>query len=324
MNHPTEAAARSIVVLTGASSGIGHATALALAARGARIALAARGIEALEAVAAECRQLGAEVIAVPTDVSDSAAVQALGQAAMDRFGHIDVWINNVGIGVVGLFDQTPIELHRRVIETNLIGHMNGAHVALAHFRQRRKGTLINMLSVAGIVAAPYAAAYVASKFALRGFSESVRAEMSGFADVHVCDIYPTFVDTPAMSHAGNYTGRNLAPPPPLLDPREVAARAVALIDRPRATVLVGSVALPAKIAHAVAPELVGRVAMWVMERALDNANRALVTAGSLFQPSIGTTIDGGHRSSKPATGLMIGGALAATAIGLGWRALRRR
>ncbi|MEP6589465.1 MAG: SDR family NAD(P)-dependent oxidoreductase, partial [Polaromonas sp.] len=126
--------APAVVVLTGASSGIGRATALAFAREGAHLVLAARGLEALDKVAAECEMLGAQALAVPADVTDADSMRGLASAAIERFGPIDVWINNVGIGAVGAFDATPIEAHQRVIEANLIGHMNGAHAVLPHFR----------------------------------------------------------------------------------------------------------------------------------------------------------------------------------------------
>jgi len=292
---------RPVVVLTGASSGIGRATAQLLGERGADLVLVARDSRTLRPVADECRARGAHVLVMPTDVADPAAVAALGQAIIDRFGRIDVWINNVGVGAVGAFDEVPLALHRRVIESNLIGHMNGAHVALKHLRDRRRGTLINMISLGGWVPAPYAAAYTASKFGLRGFTEALRAEMSGFADVHVCAVSPTFVDTPGVGHGANRVGRRLRPPSPMLDPREVAEAIVSLIDSPRPTVMVGAVAAPARLAHALAPELTGRVGRWAMDRALDRAQPADYSDGNLFEPSSDTSIDGGYRQRGSAT-----------------------
>ncbi|MFL6627521.1 MAG: SDR family oxidoreductase, partial [Vitreoscilla sp.] len=271
---PDTVPTRPVVVLTGASSGIGRATAHRLAERGADIVLAARNAHTLRTVADECLARGARVLVVTVDVTDADAVAALGRMAIERFGHVDVWINNVGIGAVGLFDEVPLSLHRRVIESNLIGHMNGSHAALAHFRQRRRGTLINMISLGGWIPSPYAAAYSASKFGLRGFTETIRAEMSALPDVHVCAVCPTFVDTPGVGHGANRVGRHLSPPSPMLDPREVARVVVSLIDAPRPTVMVGAVAAPARIAHALAPELTGRVGRWAMERALERAGPA--------------------------------------------------
>jgi len=215
----------------------------------------------------------------------------------------------------------PLALHRRVIESNLIGHMNGAHAALAHFRERRRGTLINMISLGGWIPSPYAAAYSASKFGLRGFTESIRAEMSTLRDVHVCAVCPTFVDTPGFDHGANRVGRRLSPPSMSLDPREVAQVIVGLIDAPRATVMVGSGATPARMAHALAPELTGRMGRWAMERALSRAGPGDEGNGNLFEPSSYTDIDGGHRrrATLPMGKLAVG---AVVALGLGLLASR--
>ena len=311
------------VVLTGASSGIGRATAQALAARGANVVLAARDPHTLRLVADECRERGARVLTVPTDVCDEAAVGALAAAAIDRFGGIDVWINNVGVGVVGLFDEVPLALHRRVIESNLIGHMNGAHVALKHFRARRRGTLINMISLGGWVPAAYASAYSASKFGLRGFTEAIRAEASALPDVHVCAVYPTFVDSPGVGHGANRVGKHLRPPSPMLDPREVAAAIVGLMDAPRATVMVGRAGVPARMAHGLAPEFTGRIGRWMTERALARARPEDNSDGNLFEASSNTAVDGGYRqrSPLPLAAMVLG---AGVALGIGLLASRQQ
>ena len=168
---------------------------------------------------------------------------ALALTAIEHFGRIDVWINNAGIGATGAFDATPIEAHQRVIEADLIGQMNGAHAVLPHFRQRGHGTLINMVSCGGWVAAPYAAAYTASKFGLRGFSEALRAELRSLPGVQVCEVYPAVADTPGLFHGANYTGKRLHPAAPVLDPRQVADCLVALAKTPRDVTAIGGAAL---------------------------------------------------------------------------------
>ena len=283
------------VVLTGASSGIGHATAIAFAKTGANLVLAARGLPALQTLAKECEALGAQTLVISADVTEAQAMRTLAHAAITRFDGIDVWINNVGVGAVGAFDITPIDAHRRVIEANLIGHMNGAHAVLPHFRARGRGVLINMISVAGWAPAPYAASYAASKFGLRGFSASLRAEVANLPRVHVCDVFPTFVDTPGMQHGANYTGKTLRPPPPLVDPRRVADAVVALSQSPRAATSVGSIAWPARILQALAPGLTGRITAKLIGIALNRAKPVVVTDGNLFTPSRDYAIDGGYR-----------------------------
>lgn len=317
-----------VVVLTGASSGIGRAAALAFAGDGADLVLAAREREALEVVAAECSEAGARVLVQPTDVTDAAAVKRLADAALERFGQIDVWINNVGVGAIGLFDQTPIDAHRRVVEANLLGHMNGAHAVLPHFRARGCGTLINMISLGGWVSSPYAAAYSASKFGLRGFSEALRAEVAQLPQVHVCDVYPTFVDTPGVTHGANYSGHRLSPPPGLVDPRRVAEILLSLSRRPRASTYIGLGARPGIWAHALAPNLMGRLRRRFTERALERAEPRPQTDGNLFAPSRGHAIDGGFTASRPSHATAAAVGIAATALGAaaiaGWWAVQRR
>jgi short-subunit dehydrogenase len=310
------------VVLTGASSGIGRATALAFADAGAHLVLAARKPEALEDVAEQCRALGAQAVAVPTDVTQAEQVRALAAAAVERFNAIDVWINNVGVGAVGSFTETPIEAHRRVIETNLVGHFNGAHAVLRHFILRKRGVLINMISLGAWAAAPYASAYSASKFGLRGFSEALRGEMSGWPDIHVCDVYPSFIDTPGMAHAANYTGRRLRPAPPLYDPRLVAQAIVDVARSPRASVSVGSAATALRMGHAVSPALSGWVGAKVVERYLRQAQPAPRGDGNLYAPSIGHAIDGGYRERASPRSWWVW-ALAGGALWLGVQAARR-
>lgn len=315
------------VVITGASSGIGAATAEAFAARGAKLVLAARSAQALEAVADRCRHSGAEVITVPTDVTDADAVKRLAERARDALGGIDLWFSNVGVGVVGRFHEVPIESHRRVVESNLIGHLNDAHAVLPIFVAQRRGIFVNMISVGGFVPAPWAVAYTASKYGLRGMSEALRGEMSAYEDIHVCDVYPTFVDTPAIRHAGNYTGGRTSVPPGALDPRTVARAVVRLADRPRDTTAVGAPAFALRAAQVLSPNLLSRLGDGVFSRYFAKAERAAETDGNLFRPPADDgRIDGGFRRPGQRRAAKLAGVvgLAALAAAAGLVLGRRR
>jgi NAD(P)-dependent dehydrogenase (short-subunit alcohol dehydrogenase family) len=273
------------VVVSGASSGVGRAIAEAFAAEGCRLVLAARGPEGLNRVAETCRTLDADVLTVPTDITDPDAVEMLAARAVQAFGRIDVWVSTVGIGAVGRFDETPMEAHEQVIRANLLGHMYEAHAALPVFIGQKSGTFINIVSLGGYVAAPYATAYTASKFALRGFGEALRAELRAFPHIHVCDVFPTFVDTPGLQHAANYVGRRLTAPPPVGNPLAVAHAVVRLASRPRAKTLVGTPARLGRLAHMVAPDLTADIGARVMEAWFRRAAPAPMTEGNLYEPS---------------------------------------
>lgn len=284
------------VVITGASSGIGAATAEAFAARGAKLVLAARNGEALEEVAGRCRSTGSQALTVPTDVTDADSVMRLAERAREWLGEIDLWFSNVGVGVVGKFHEVPIASHRQVIEANLIGHLNDAYAVLPIFLRQRHGIFVNMISIGGFLPTPWAVAYTASKFGLRGMSQALRGEVSQYPDIHICDLYPTFVDTPAIRHAGNYSGGRTSVPPGVLNPRTVAKAVVSLADHPRNTTAVGAPAALMKVGQFVAPNLAAAAASGFMGRYFDNTDPAPHTDGNLFSPPDDDgEVDGGFR-----------------------------
>ncbi|MBC7826590.1 MAG: SDR family NAD(P)-dependent oxidoreductase, partial [Chitinophagaceae bacterium] len=163
-----------VIVITGASSGTGRAIATKLASKQPILVLAARRQAALEEVAAECRESGAIVQIVVTDTRNANDVQHLAKFASEITGSIDVWINNAGVLAAGAFEDVPPAVNEQVILTNLIGYINGAHEVLPYFKIQGYGILFNNISVGGWFPTPYAAAYSASKFGLRGYSESLK------------------------------------------------------------------------------------------------------------------------------------------------------
>lgn len=308
------------VVITGASSGIGAATALAFAREGAALVLGARGREGLDDIARRCRALGASADVRVVDVTDAGAVAAFAEDARSLLGEIDLWFSDVGIGVVGKYVDVPLEDHRRVIEANLIGHMNDAHAVLPIFLEQDHGIWVNMISIGGYVTTPFSAAYSASKFGLRGFSSALRGELHGHPRIHVCDVYPTFVDTPGFAHAANYTGARLSYPPGVIAPEKVADAIVKLARRPRASTVVGMPSPLLKLAAAANP-----LNATLMSRFLEvwarRAERTPATQGALYGPAAGASGvrgDGGTRppARQSNTALLLGVAVAATAIGL--------
>jgi len=305
-----------VIVVTGASSGAGRAIALAFARTGAQLVLAARREQTLAEVAEECEQAGSTALIVPTDVTDAAAVQNLAEAALNFGGRIDVWVNNAGVLAAGAFEETPISVHDQVIRTNLMGYLHGAHAVLPYFKDQGYGILINNISVGGYIPAPNAVGYAASKFGLRGFSQSLKGELYKWPHIHVCDVYPGFLDTPGMQHAANYTGRYIKPAPPVYDPQRVANTIVELARHPQEAVTVGGAAIFLRLSNLVAPGLTRRMAALLMDGYLKKAEPLPYTPGNVLLPvEYGTSIHGGWNSQADArkrkkTALLIAGAVA--------------
>ena len=243
-----------VVVVTGASSGIGRATAHAFAKRGASLLLAARSDQQLDIVEAECADLGVRAIGVPTDVGNNEEVEELGARAEREFGRFDVWVNNAGLLLLGRIDEAPVEDFERVIQTNLLGTSYGSRVALKHFRQRGQGTLINVSSIVSGLGQLYSSAYTASKWGVRGLSEALRMEVTDQPNIHVCTVMPSAIDTPIFQHAANYTGRDVQALPPVYPPEQVAEVIVSMVDSPRAEVTVGDAGRLMQLTRSVLPQ----------------------------------------------------------------------
>jgi short-subunit dehydrogenase len=228
-----------VVVITGASSGIGRASAINLAQRGASLVLNARNEAALSETLARCKQAGGTGFVHAADTGDADAVEALCDAAVEKFGRIDVWINNAAVSLFGRFEETPRADFEKVIRTNLLGYANGARAAIRQFREQGHGHLINVSSVVGLVGQPFTSAYTTSKWAILGLTETLRSELADAPGISVSAVLPASIDTPIFQHARNFTGRQIKAMPPVYPASDVAQAVVRLIKKPRREVIVG-------------------------------------------------------------------------------------
>jgi len=221
-------------VITGASSGIGRATAHLLAGRGDHLVLVARSPEPLQDTATECLLAGAaSAEAVSVDITDAAAVDGLVETVRAVHPRIDAVVQSAGVAAYGRFDQVPAEVFDGVIRTNVLGAANVARSALPAMRRDDHGTIVIIGSVIGSIAVPQMSAYAVSKWALKSLARELAIENRDRKGVHICAVSPGGVDTPIYQLAANYQGYVGRPPPPVYTPERVAGIVVRAIDRPR-------------------------------------------------------------------------------------------
>lgn len=273
-----------VVVVTGASGGIGRATALRFADEGCRLVLAARRSAALHDTAALCDARGARAEVVVTDVSKPDDVTHLVDETMRRHGRIDVWVNNAGTTMFGRLHEGEFAQHRQVLETNLIGPMFVARLITPIFKRQGEGVLINIGSVLSEVGQPYVPAYVISKFGLYGLSETLRAEVADHPGIHVCTVLPFAVDTPHFQDAANVLGRRIQAMPPVQEPEQVADAIVSVAARPRRRRYVPRYAVAGLVAHWLWPQATEQLLRHALLR-FHLTTREAPQAGNLFAPT---------------------------------------
>jgi len=248
-----------VIVITGASSGIGLATARMAAEKGARLVLAARSSNALRELADEITRRGGAAIHVAADVGKLEDVREIARAAEDRFGGFDTWVNNAAVSIYGKLLEVSVEDMRRLFETNFWGTVYGSLEAARHLR-RRGGALINIGSTLSDRALPLQGIYSASKHAVKAFTDALRMELEEEgARISVTLIKPGAIDTPYTQHARNYMDSEAQHAPPVYAPETVARAILHCAETPERDVFVGAGGKAISALGQYAPRLTDRI-----------------------------------------------------------------
>jgi NAD(P)-dependent dehydrogenase (short-subunit alcohol dehydrogenase family) len=252
--------AEQVVVITGASSGIGLQTALELGRRKARVVLAARGAQQLERAASDVQRVGGQALSVTTDVAEWEQVQTLAERAVEAFGRIDTWVNGAAVSAYGLVEDLTVEEIRQVIEIDLLGHVHGVKAVLPHLRRQGEGAIIAIASVLGRRAVPLQAPYCAAKFGVVGFMDALRLELEhDRTGISVTTILPSSIDTPLFDHAASRLGVRPAPIPPIYKPGVVSEAILFAAEHPLPEIVVGGGGKALSVSERLAPRLTDRL-----------------------------------------------------------------
>jgi short-subunit dehydrogenase len=285
------------MLITGASSGIGLATALEAAHRGARLMLVARSEDTLAAICEHIGEQGGAAMYATADVGDRDELARAAKLALDRYGRIDTWVNDAGVAIYGRLDQVSDEDNRRLFETNFWGTVYGSLIALPILK-RQGGALVNVGSEVSDAAAPLQGMYSASKHAVKGFTDALRVEVEDVdkAPISITLIEPSAVNTPCPQHAKNYMAEEPKLPTPMIDAREVADAILEAATKGGRDVKVGAMSkldmALARLAPGLADKLAARQAQRQHYEQPPND-----PDGTLYRPGHGGRIDG----ERPAT-----------------------
>jgi short-subunit dehydrogenase len=311
-----------VVVITGATSGIGRAAALRFASPSTVLVLIARDPAALAGVIEECERSGASASAAPADVTDAGALRQIAAETVERHGRLDVWVNDAAVGMFGPFADADLDAFRRVIDVNVMGYVNGTQAALREMLTLGRGTIVNVASIVGEIPQPYTAAYGMSKAAVRALGVSVRAELAVQRQkrIRVSTVLPPTIDTPFFEHAANHSGRRVLAMPPVFPP-SLPAKAIVRAARTGEREIVvsgaGRVLVHHHRRHPVSGE--AQMALLTEKGQLSPREPAPTTLGTIYESSPGSDREtggwGGTSRHKIRTALRLGVG-AAIAIGL--------
>lgn len=295
------------IVVTGATSGNGLATAEEAVTRGAAVVLAARNLDALEEVAVRLRSRGGRVAVCPADVADVADVERIADTAIAQFGGFDSWVNNAAAATYGRMDQVPLDDHRRIFDVNYFGVLHGSLVAVRHLREKG-GAIVNLGSVLSDRAMILQGPYSATKAAVQAATDALRMELEqDGAPISVTLIKPAAIHTPYPEHARNYMDAPPKLPPPLYDPRLVADAILFACAHPRRQLYVGGGGYAISLAGKVAPRLTD-LAMEAFgvgaQQSPDDAG-VLNRRDNLHEPKSEGTVDGAQDAKVRTTSLLL-------------------
>ncbi|HZT34245.1 MAG TPA: SDR family oxidoreductase [Bryobacteraceae bacterium] len=284
-----------VVVISGAGSGIGRATARRFARQGARLVIGGRSSEGLAAIREEVQEAGGPGVAIlEVDVSRRDQVERLAQFAVETYGRIDTWVNNAGVSIYARFDTLPEDEARRLFDVNFWGTVYGMWAAAAVMRPQGGGTIINLASVVGKRALPLQNFYSASKFAIVGISEALRVEWrTERANIQVCAICPPSIDTPFYDNALTRMGFTPKPLPVVLPAERVAKDIVRCAVRPRREVWVGWVGKAFVGLSVLLPGMMDRFILSLgFQAQLTGETKSPADPADLFQPTAATSVEG--------------------------------
>jgi short-subunit dehydrogenase len=272
------------IVITGASSGIGLATARLAAMRGACVVLTSRNEEDLRRVVDEINALGGRATSAVADVAEPAELERVAQVAIREFGGFDTWVNDAGVSIYGKLTEIPLEDKRRLFETNFWGVVNGCRAAVRHFR-RFGGTIINIGSVVSDRAIPLQGIYAASKHAVLGYTDALRMELEHDGlPITVTLVKPSSVNTPFVEHARNYMDKAPSLPPPIYAPEVVADAILRCAERRIRELTVGGSGKLMSALGKFAPRAMDRYMERTMFEEQKDQTGTVLSQDSLFEP----------------------------------------
>ncbi len=291
-----------VVVLMGASSGIGREAAKRFAARGARVVVSARGVDGLDSLVREIRDAGGTATAIPADTADPAAVQAVADGAAAEHGRLDSWVHLAGVGLWATFEDTTVEEFRRVVEVDLLGQVYGAKAALPHLRREGRGALVHVSSIEAKRGFPFHTAYAAAKHGIDGFTEVLRVELRHEGlPVAVTQVLPGTIDTPIFDKARTKLGRKPMGAPPIYDPGTVVDMLLHAVEHGGRDLYAGGAARFLALQQRLSPRLLDAVlATRLGHRGMMTSEpKSAAAPDNLFAPIAGhDTVRDGFRARR--------------------------